>query len=38
MSKFDKIIGYSAVKKELKQIADTLKKIAHNLQVYCDDY
>ena len=25
MSKFDKIIGYSAVKKELKQIADTLK-------------
>ena len=26
MSKFDKIIDYSAVKKELKQIADTLKK------------
>ena len=25
MSKFDKIIGYSAVKKELRQIADTLK-------------
>lgn len=25
MSKFDEIIGYSAVKKELKQIADTLK-------------
>ena len=25
MSKFDKIIGYHAVKKELKQIADTLK-------------
>lgn len=30
MSKFDKIIGYSAVKKELKQIADTLK----NREVY----
>ena len=25
MSKFDMIIGYGAVKKELKQIADTLK-------------
>ena len=25
MSKFDMIIGYNAVKKELKQIADTLK-------------
>ena len=25
MSKFDEIIGYSAVKKELRQIADTLK-------------
>lgn len=25
MRKFDMIIGYSAVKKELKQIADTLK-------------
>lgn len=30
MSKFDKIIGYSAVKKELKQITDTLK----NREVY----
>ena len=30
MSKFDKIIGYSAVKKELQQIADTLK----NREVY----
>lgn len=30
MSKFDNIIGYSAVKKELKQIADTLK----NREVY----
>ena len=30
MSEFDKIIGYSAVKKELKQIADTLK----NREVY----
>ncbi len=30
MSKFDKIIGYSAVKKELKQIADTLK----NREIY----
>ena len=25
MSKFDMIIGYNAVKKELKQIADTLR-------------
>jgi len=25
MSKFDMIIGYTAIKKELKQIADTLK-------------
>ena len=25
MSKFDMIIGYAAVKKELRQIADTLK-------------
>ena len=30
MSEFDKIIGYSAVKRELKQIADTLK----NREVY----
>lgn len=30
MSEFDKIIGYSAVKMELKQIADTLK----NREVY----
>lgn len=29
MSKFDMIIGYGAVKKELKQIADTLKNPEH---------
>ena len=29
MSKFDMIIGYGAVKKELLQIADTLKNQEH---------